>query len=312
MTSIVIGGGSGFVGRALISKLRANNFNVRVVSRKPTGKNDLSWQTVTACGLPKDTEVVVNLSGRSIAEINPKFLIPSVYRDYLAEVRSSRIKTTKLLANNLPEATKKFVNASAIGFYKPDLSKTYTEDSPYEDYDFLTRLCRDWEAAAFVPESRTVHSIRVRIGVVLARDAPFLSSLYNAHRMGLGGPIGSGKQWLSWIHLADLVDLFYFLITQPTVAGSDAFNGTAPNPVRQAAFSRALSESLGAPMAGCVRTPSVVMRLLLGGDRAAMALEGQRVLPERALSQGFQFRFPTLESTLEDIYGRRPSPVPTN
>ncbi|BHF70776.1 hypothetical protein SprV_0301382900 [Sparganum proliferum] len=312
MTNIVIGGGSGFVGRALISKLRAHNFNVRIVSRKPTEKKDLSWKTVTACGLPEDTQVVVNLSGRSIAEINPRFLIPSVYQDYLEEVRSSRIKTTKLLANNLPKATRKFINASAIGFYKPDLSKTYTEDSPYQDYDFVTRLCRDWEAAAFVPNSQTVHSLRVRIGVVLARNSAFLNSLYTSHRMGLGGPIGSGQQWLSWIHLADLVDLFYFLITQPTVAGSDVFNGTAPNPVRQAAFSRALSQSLGAPLAGRVRTPALAMRLLLGGTRATLALEGQRVLPARALSQGFRFRFPTLESALEDIYGRRPSPVPTN
>ncbi|KAM7537134.1 hypothetical protein Aperf_G00000069657 [Anoplocephala perfoliata] len=242
-------------------------------------------------------------------------LCSGAYSSFLQEVHLSRIETTKTLVERLPESTKHFINASAIGFYKPDLSRTYTEEDSYVDYGFISRLVYDWEAACSDPKlGAPVRRVFVRIGIVLSRDGGTLSNMYLSHRLGLAGPIGGGKQWFSWIHIDDLVNIFCFLLTDPSGQKLDgAVNGTAPNPVRQGVFSRALCESLGAPsFGGRIPTPTFMLRALLGRDRAPLLLEGQRVLPAKVAAAGFHFLFPTLESALENLYGKRPSPVATN
>ncbi|VDL24325.1 unnamed protein product [Hymenolepis diminuta] len=313
--NVVIGGGSGLIGKALKAKLLAKGINVRIISRDPKRSEDLSWKTVESSGLPEDTHAVVNLSGRSIGEINSKFLFSnSSYNEFLEEVHSSRIETTKTLVKSLSKSTKHFINASAIGFYKPDLSISYTEEDKYVESGFLSHLVHDWEAACSGPQLGGVRRVFVRVGIVLSKDGGALTNMYVSHRLGLAGPIGDGKQWFSWIHIDDLVNIFCFLLTDHSGQKLDGpVNGTAPNPVRQGVFSRALCQSLGAPFfAGRIPTPAFVVKAMLGEDRAPLLLEGQRVIPAKVVAAGFRFHYPNLESALENLYGRKPSPVPTD
>ncbi|VDK38828.1 unnamed protein product [Taenia asiatica] len=228
--NVVIGGGTGLIGRVLKSKLLSKNANVRIITRDPKRNGDLSW------------------------------------------------------------------------------------DDPGVDYGFLARLVRDWEAACSGTQLKGVQRVLVRTGIVLSKNGGALSKMYLTHRLGLGSPIGSGQQWLSWIHIDDLVNLYCFLIMNPAgLRLSDAVNGTAPYPVRQGAFSHALSEALGAPSIGeHIPMPAFMIRAIMGKERAPLLLEGQKVLPVKAQAAGFEFDFPTLELALENIYGKRPQPVPTN
>ncbi|VDD75168.1 unnamed protein product [Mesocestoides corti] len=278
-----IGGGTGLIGKALSAKLTSMNINIRIISRCPRGKGDLSWKTIETCGLPEDTHVLVNLAGRTIGEINPMLLFP-----------------------------KFVVIVELLRFYKPDMDRCYTEDDPYVDYDFITRLVHEWESSCAGPKLSGVQCVLLRTGVVLSKNGGALSSMYWPHRLGLGGPVGNGRQWFSWIHIDDLVNLVCFLITDPSSESlTGPINATSPNPVRQYAFSRALSESVGAPpLGGRLPTPPFVIRAMMGRERAPLLLEGQRVLPVKAQAAGFKFAFPTLEAALENIYGKRPGPVP--
>ncbi|KAL5108130.1 hypothetical protein TcWFU_008841 [Taenia crassiceps] len=309
--NVVIGGGTGLIGRVLASSLLSRNANVRIITRNPKHSGDLSWNVVESCGLPEDTHVVINLAGRNVGEVSPKLLIPSYRQAYLQDIYSSRVRATQILVKSTPKTTKTFINASAIGFYEPHLSRCYTESDLSVDYGFLSRLVRDWETACFGTQLEGVQRVLVRTGIVLSKDGGALSKMYLSHRLGLGGPIGSGRQWLSWIHIDDLVNLYCFLIMNS--AGqrlSGAVNGTAPCPVRQGAFSRALSEALGVPsFGGHIPMPAFIIRAIMGRERAPLLLEGQRVLPAKAQAAGFEFNFPTLESALENIYGKRPQPV---
>eukprot|EP00108_Taenia_solium_P012002 TsM_000368000 transcript=TsM_000368000 gene=TsM_000368000 len=313
--NVVIGGGTGLIGRVLTSKLLSKNANVRIVTRDPKHNGDLSWKAVESCGLPEDTHVVINLAGRNIGEVssfeykNYHFNI-SHRQEFLQDVYSSRVRTTQILVKSIPKTTKTFINASAIGFYEPHLSRCYIEDDPGVDYGFLARLVRDWETACSGTQLEGVQRVLVRTGIVLSKNGGALSKMYLTHRLGLGGPIGSGQQWLSWIHIDDLVNLYCFLIMNPAgLRLSDAVNGTAPYPVRQGAFSHALSEALGAPSIGeHIPMPAFMIRAIMGKERAPLLLEGQKVLPAKAQAAGFEFDFPTLELALENIYGKRPQP----
>ncbi|VDO07550.1 unnamed protein product [Rodentolepis nana] len=308
-------GGNGLIGRALKTKLLAKGINVRIILRNPRRSQDLSWKTVESSGLPEDTHAVINLSGRSIGEINPKFLFSNrAYNEFLEEVRSSRIETTKTLVQSLSKSTKHFINSSAIGFYKPDLSRSYCEKDGYEESGFLSRLVHDWEAACSGSQLDGIRRVFVRTGIALSNDGGALANMYTSHRLGLAGPIGDGKQWFSWIHIDDLVNIFCFLLTDPSGQKLDGpVNATAPNPVRQGAFSRALCQSLGAPsFGGRIPTPAFVVKAMLGAHRAPLLLEGQRVLPVKVTAAGFRFQYPTLESAFENLYGRKLPPVPTD
>nr|CDS32514.2 epimerase family protein sdr39u1 [Hymenolepis microstoma] len=278
-------GGNGLIGKALKAKLLSKGINVRIISRDPRRS-----KTVESSGLPEDTHAVINLSGRSIGEINSKFLLSNTYNEFLEEVRS--------------------INET---FYQR-ISYCYCEEDRYEESGFLSRLVHDWEAACSGPQLDGIRRVIVRVGIVLSKHGGALANMYASHRLGLAGPIGDGKQWFSWIHIDDLVNIFCFLLTDPSGQKLDGpVNGTAPNPVRQGAFSRALCQSLGAPsFGGRIPTPAFVVKAMLGAHRAPLLLEGQRVLPVKATAAGFQFQYPTLESAFENLYGRKLPSVPTD
>lgn len=146
--------------------------------------------------------------------------------------------------------------------------------------------------------------------MVLAENSNFIKSLYPTHRLGLGGALGSGRQWISWIHLDDVVRTVQFLVQPDCTVANGPVNVTTPHAVRQAALSRCLSEAVGAPRIpfGLPPTPGFVPRLLLGSARVTIVLDGQRVMPQKLLDAGFQFKYAKLEDALYAIYGRRPSP----
>ncbi|TPP66729.1 Sugar nucleotide epimerase [Fasciola gigantica] len=309
--NLILGGGTGLIGRALTAAFQSAGHNVRIVTRNPKSKSEISWTEVRSCGLPENTDVVINLSGRSIGEINPLYWFSGPFDEYWKDVFASRIDTTKSLVKACMKLKLKFfINASAVGFYRPDIRTTFTESEPFCDCGPITRLVRDWEAAAQIPNRKDVRQFQLRLGVVLAKDSNFIKSLYPSHRVGLGGALGSGQQWISWVHLDDVVRVVQFLIQPDCPVVSGPVNVTTPHAVRQAALSRCLSEAIGAPCLpfGAPPTPSFVPRLLLGPYRATLVLDGQRVIPQKLLDAGFQFKYALLEDALHAIYGRRPSP----
>jgi uncharacterized protein (TIGR01777 family) len=214
----------------------------------------------------------------------------------------SRVRSTQNVAAALLRKPRRadgqgrvLVNASAIGYYGARGDEELTEDSPPGD-DFLARLCVEWERAAQAVEPAGVRCVRVRIGVVLDRDGGALAKLLTLFRLFVGGPVGSGRQYLSWIHHDDMVELLLLALDRPDCTGP--LNGTAPNPATNRDFSRALGRALHRP--SFLWTPGFALRLVLG-EAAFLVLTGQRVLPKKALALGYTFKFPALDAALADI-----------
>ncbi|TGZ66822.1 hypothetical protein CRM22_005114 [Opisthorchis felineus] len=313
--NFLIAGGTGLIGKAISAHLLSAGHTVKVVTRTPKSNNHVSWDSIKSSGLPPSTQVVINTTGRSIGEVNPLFCLPGPYKQYIEEVFSSRIDTTKILVKAAQSISlKAFINASAVGFYKPSLTETFTEAAAYEDHDMITRLVKEWELAAQMPERKDIKQYQLRLGVVLAENSNFVKSLYPSHRVGLGGPVASGRQWISWIHLDDVVRIVQYLLDPESSVPVGPVNATAPFACRQEAVSKAFSEAVNAPSLpfGPIRTPAFVAKLILGSDRSTLLLEGQRVVPKKLLDAGFNFKYPRLEDALEAIFQRRPTSVPTD
>ena len=298
-------GCTGFVGRELVPLLLAEGHQLSLVSRRlPRGfeaeradgrvqwlqldpSRPQSWQVPELKEALDQADGVVNLAGEPIAE---KRWTPP-HRQLL---ESSRLDTTQLLveaikASSTPPSV--LVNASAIGFYGSSTSAQFQESSAPGD-DFLASLCARWEAAAAAVPSST-RQLTVRIGIVLAPDGGALGKMLPVFRAGFGGPIGDGRQWMSWIHRRDLCALILQALKDGSWSG--VVNGVAPQPVTMAVFSKELGRSLGRP--SLLPVPAAVLQVLLG-DGAKVVLEGQQVASERLQDLGFSFRYPDLPSAL--------------
>jgi conserved hypothetical protein TIGR01777 len=290
----LITGGSGFIGQALCPRLLEAGHGVTVLSRNPASaapRLPAAVRLVDSLAALDAVDTVVNLAGASLAEGRWSEARKRLLRD-------SRILTTRRLLDWMrrlerPPAT--LISGSAIGYYGDRDDQTLDEDSPPAD-DFAARLCRDWESAAEAAQGLGVRVCRLRIGVVLDAGGGALAKMLPAFRLGLGGPIGSGRQWMSWIHRRDLVELILWL--SDASRGDGAWNGTAPTPVRNADFARSLAHALHRP--AWLPAPGALLRLGLG-EMAGLLLGGQRVLPRRALDAGFSFRYPDLDSALAAI-----------
>jgi len=187
------------------------------------------------------------------------------------------------------------ISGSAIGYYGPSDDTPLAETAPAGD-DFAARLAADWEAAALPARALGVRTLLLRTGVVLGAGGGALQQLLTPYRMGLGGPIGDGQQWFSWIHRDDIVRLVIWLLDQSTLDGP--VNGTAPEPVRQKDFAAALGRALHRP--ALMPTPGLALKAAFG-EMAQMLIEGQRVIPARAHGQGFQFLYPDIDGALAQI-----------
>jgi len=293
--NILVTGGTGFIGRALIKRLLAEH-QVYCLSRRAERVRRCFADTVTPVeeysqlsGVTIDA--VINLAGAGIADRRWT-------ESRKASLRDSRIEGTRLLVAWMSRQThppRVLLNGSAIGFYgdHPEDAEL-AEDGPVTA-GFTHQLCADWEAEALKAESLGVRVCLLRTGVVLGKGGA-LAKMLPPFRLGLGGPISSGNQWMSWIHLEDQVAAILFLLNHRGAKG--AFNLTAPESVSNLAFSQCLGRSLKRPVFFTV--PAFVIRLMLG-EGAELLLGGQRVAPVRLLEQGFSFQYPQLSAALDDI-----------
>jgi len=269
---VTVLGASGFVGRALVAALTARGDDVRAISLR-----DPARAAETASG----SEVIVNLAGAPVA---------ARWTDERKRaIANSRVDLPRAFLSALERVERRpnvYVSASAIGYYGMSRTATFTESSPPGD-DFLARVCAAWEAEAMHAGSLGMRVAIVRTGVVLGRDGGALAKLLPLFRSGLGGPLASGEQWTSWIHLDDHIGIFLLAIDSYT----GALNATAPAPVTNRDFTRALAAAVHRP--ALLPAPEFALKLVFG-EGASILTEGQRVLPEAALAAGYTFRYPDI------------------
>jgi uncharacterized protein len=297
-------GGTGLVGSRLLRHLLDRKDDVVLLTRRPEVARQ-KWgdalkvvegdpmQAGAWAGAVEDCDAVVNLVGEGI--FNRRWR--AAFRQLLHD---SRVKSTENVVQALGKSPrtaagqpKILVNASAIGYYGPHRDEELTEDSPPGD-DFLARLCVDWEKAARGVEAHGVRLAIVRVGVVLDRAGGALRQMITPFKFFVGGPVGSGRQYVSWIHHEDLVGLILLALDNADAAG--VLNGTAPEPVTNKRFAKALGRALGRP--SFLPTPKFMLRLMLG-KVASVVTTGQRVLPRRALGLGYQFQFPEIDGAMK-------------
>jgi uncharacterized protein (TIGR01777 family) len=292
---IVVSGGTGFLGQALIRSLRAAGHSVMVLTRRPRRDGDVLWSPDGGSGAwtaaVQAADVVINLAGEGLADRRWS-------TEQKARIRSSRINATKALADVIREAVRPalFVSASAIGIYGDRGDEEVTErDVP--GTDFLARVCADWEHEAMAAADVT-RVVVLRSGLVLAREGGALPRMALPYYFLAGGWLGSGRQYMSWIHRDDWVAMVLWVINRADVRG--ALNLTSPGAVRNVDFARTLGRVLHRP--ALVPVPAFALRLVVGEMADVTLLKGQRVRPEVALSRGFQCRYPELEGALREIY----------
>lgn len=303
---VFVAGGTGLIGTRLIRRLRERQDEVVALTRRPAAARERlpagctilegdpmeagSWmEAVAGCA------AVVNLTGESIFGRRWNEAFKRLMLD-------SRVKSTDHIVQALARQprdergeAKVLVNASAIGFYGPHGDEEVTEETPPGD-ETLARLTVEWEKAARAAEGAGVRVALMRIGVVLDRAGGALAQMLTPFKIGVGGPIGSGNQWMSWIHHEDLVGIFLLALGDRAATGP--INGTAPNPVTNREFSAALGGALHRP--SFMRVPAFALKLRFG-EVADLLTTGQRVLPKRALALGYRFQFPEVDSALRDV-----------
>ncbi len=298
---VVVAGGTGFIGSRLWESLLAKGHDVVLLTRDASRSRDqihpkvhvVSWAPGAAWESWIDgAGGIVNLTGENLAQRWTKAA--------KARILSSRIEATEKLCSAIHKAILKpsvLVNASAVGIYGPRGDETLSEDAS-PGSDFLATTCVAWEEAARKVEPLGVRVALVRAGVVLGREGGALPKMLPPFKAFLGGPIGGGSQWMSWIHRDDLVALYVFALENSQVQGP--LNGTAPNPVTMREFATALGHALHRP--SFLPAPAPAVRLLLG-EMATVVLDGQRVVPKKAQTLGFPFAFPRIDAALRDVVG---------
>ena len=299
IATTLVTGATGLVGRRLLPQLGPASIVTRSPdrARSQVPKNVeevIGWDPAkdpfpAATGRRYDQ--VVNLMGESIAE--GRWTSAKKKR-----IRDSRVQGTRNLVDGLlagPELPKVLVSASAIGIYGDGGETALDEHGPHGD-GFLIDVCEEWEAEAMRLTEHGVRVVCLRIGIVLAAEGGAVASLAPLFRMGLGGRLGTGKQWMSWIHVDDLVSLILWSLNQPDLQGP--VNATAPLPVRNAEFTQYLAQATG--RWALVPVPRLALRLALGEFANTLYLS-QRVIPQAALDSGFQFQFPRIDAALETV-----------
>lgn len=303
---VFITGGTGFVGKAIVLRLMRDGHTVSVWTRRPDeapalvgGDPELADANAGLDALRRELEradAVINLAGENVV---------SRWSDSRKQkLRSSRVDLTRELVEAMGRCAKPpevLLSASAVGYYGSDFERTFDETSKPAD-DFLARLCVDWEAAAFSARDHGTRVCVFRIGIVLGDGGGALDQMLPIFRAGLGGRLGSGRQWVSWVHLEDLAQMFAAALTDSRFDG--AVNAVAPTPITNRTLTQALGTAVNRPT--LVPVPAFALRLVFGeGARALLA--SQKVEPARLNGVGFAFRFDTIAKALADITYRDPS-----
>ncbi|HHY74277.1 MAG TPA: TIGR01777 family protein [Bacillus bacterium] len=302
---IVVFGGSGFIGKQLTSYFIKKGSEVVLVSRfereahSDKGKQQqensqvrhITWHELQKnVALLEQADAFVNLAGETINQR---------WTDKVKKkIITSRVSTTEKeaeIVQRLSYKPKVVINGSAVGIYGMSETGTFDETSSKIGDDFLAEVVKRWEKAAELMEPYT-RVIKLRLGVVLGRNGGALPKMLLPYKLFVGGKVGTGKQWLSWIHIEDLIQLIAFCITNEAIQGP--INATAPHPVTNDEFGRALSKELNRPHFFPV--PAFLLKLMFG-EMSQMLLSGQKVIPKRILDAGFQFAYPTVEKAVENF-----------
>jgi uncharacterized protein (TIGR01777 family) len=290
---IAVTGATGFVGGNLLKRLAAGNQRVRALGRRKPEEPNVEffrWESSDASAPVSAFEgcdAVVHLAGEPLSQ--------RWNTEVKQRIRSTRVDGTRsivrgLLAAGTPPRT--LISASAIGYYGDRGDETLTETSS-PGTGFLPDVCAEWEAAALEAGNGGVRVVLLRLGIVLGPAGGALARMRTPFRMGLGGPLGSGRQWMSWIHISDLVELILFGLMQDTLAGP--VNAVAPGAVRNAGFTKALGDALRRPAVFPV--PAFGLKLMFG-EMASVMLGSARVVPEAAAAAGFRFRYQEVGAAL--------------
>jgi len=297
---ILLTGGTGLIGRGLCRHWALHGHQLTVWSRTPQRVASLCGPQVRGIGRLEDLaeeplDALVNLAGAPIAD-----------RPWTSKRKAllwaSRVALTEQLLSWLEDRGQRppvLLSGSAVGCYGDGGERELLESASPVNGDFASQLCGAWEETAQRAEDLGIRVVLLRTGLVLAREGGFLKRLLLPFRLGLGGRIGDGRQWMSWIHLADQIALIDFLLQRDDARGP--YNACAPQPVRNAEFTRALGRALHRPT--LLPVPAALLRLGLG-ELSGLLLGGQRALPARLSEAGFSFRFSDLDSALNDLLGR--------
>jgi len=302
---VAITGATGFVGSRLVERLQTEGHQLLILTRNPSAAQKVfpasafpnveivaytltesgPWQQVIA-----GCDGVVNLAGESISEGR---WTPQRKQEILTSRQMGTQKLVEAIAQAEPKPSV-LVSASAIGYYGTSETATFDETSAAGN-DFLAQVCQAWEAEAKKVVSTGTRLVILRFGIVLGMGGA-IAKMVTPFRLFAGGPIGSGRQWFSWIHRDDLVNLILQALTRADIEG--VLNATAPNPVRMAEFCQTMGQVLNRP--SWLPVPSFALEALLG-DGAIVVLEGQQVLPKNTLAHGFEYQYPRVKQALEEI-----------
>lgn len=297
---VLITGGSGMIGRALIASLASDGHQALVLTRNPQaarlpgGAEPVQWDARSPEGwthLMDEVEVVVNLAGENLGNL-------PWTKERKQVIRSSRVDAGHALVEAINRSSRRprlFLQVSGIGYYGTSNEATFTERSDHGS-DYLASICVDWEASTQPVEMMGVRRVITRLGVVLYTGGGALPRFIYPWKLYAAGPIGSGKQWISWIHIQDVINAMRFLIEREDAAG--VFNLTAPEPVTNETFGRTLAEVMDRPF--WTPIPAFALKALYG-EMSTTVLDGQRVLSERLPAFGFQFTFDRLRPALKDL-----------
>lgn len=291
--NILITGGTGFIGSALCKRLLKDKHELFVLTRQPEKIK------APVCGISElkqlkvKIDVVINLAGEPIA--NKRWSELQKQR-----IINSRIETTQNLVTYFKNTEHKpgvLINGSAIGYYGIGSGDESIDESVSGDNSFSSQLCQQWEKTALQAKDLGIRTCLLRTGIVLGKGGGALSKMLTPFKLGLGGKIGNGKQWMSWIHLDDLVGIILYCIENNELTG--AINGTAPNPVNNTEFSKTLAKVLHRP--SILPMPAFVVKLLMGQMGDELLLSGKKIIPLKVLDAGYQFKYQKLEPALLSI-----------
>jgi uncharacterized protein len=301
---VVIAGGTGLLGRALTARLVADGHQVRVLARRASqaaspssAVRSVAWQPDGSSG-PWARDIasataIVNLSGAGIAD--KRWTVERKKELWDSRILSTRSLMAAMTENDTRPAV--FVQGSAVGYYGADLTDDVCDESTSHGDDFLAALCVAWEAEARPADRLGSRLVLARSGVVLAKKGGALEQMARPFRLFGGGPVASGRQYLSWIHLDDWVSLIVWIIRQVQIEGP--INVTSPEPVTNAAFSASLAVTLRRP--NWLPVPAIALRTVFGEMADTVLINGQRVVPARAQASGFEFKHPQIDAALRSL-----------
>lgn len=293
--NILITGGTGFIGSGLCSRLLIDKHHIVVLSRHP----ETIKAPVMGIGDLKELkddvaiDIVVNLAGESIAD--KRWSAKQKQR-----IINSRLDTTQTLIayfKSIKHKPKLFISGSAIGYYGVSETNEPIDETASGDNSFSSQLCQQWESIALEAQTLGIRTCLLRTGIVLGKGGGALSKMLPPFKMGLGGNMGNGNQWMSWIHMNDMLGIILYCIENDSLKGP--INGTSPNPVTNQTFTKVLGKVLKRPTVFAM--PGFVLRLLIGEMSEELLIAGKKILPVKVIDAGYRFQFETLEDALLDL-----------